>query len=324
MTASPSGPGRSRSHRHALEHLAFRLLRRGVKAVPESVATSAGAFVGRAMGDLVRFRRADVERHLSWAFPDASRAWRRRTAGACYAHFGREAAILLRAERWTTAAIRERTRMEGFEPFADAAASGRGAVLLTGHLGNWEMGGAAIAAHGVALDVVGKGMSNRRFQEDLFAARSRLGMRVIEMGDASKEALRSLAEGRVVAMLADQQAHRGGISLPFFGRPASTSRGAALFALRMEVPVFLAFCLRRTGTTGHYVVSFEPLPVTRSGDTDADVAALLTAYGARLEEAIRAAPEQYFWHHRRWKDAISAGSSRTGAGTRRNGLDKVG
>jgi KDO2-lipid IV(A) lauroyltransferase len=194
--------------------------------------------------------------------------------------------------------------MEGFEPFADAAASGRGVVLLTGHLGNWEMGGAAIAARGVALDVVGKGMSNRRFQEDLFAARSRLGMRVIEMSDASREALRALAGGRVVAMLADQQAHRGGISLPFFGRPASTSRGAALFALRMEVPVFVAFCLRQPETTGGYNVSFEPLAVTRSGDTDTDVAALLTAYGARLEEAIRSAPEQYFWHHRRWKNAI--------------------
>jgi KDO2-lipid IV(A) lauroyltransferase len=292
--------------------------------LPEPVVCAAGALVGRATGDLIRVRRSDVERHLSWAFPDSSGAWRRRTASSCYAHFGREAAVVMCAERWTAASIRERTRMVGFEPFADAAASGRGVVLLTGHLGNWEMGGAAIAARGVALDVVGKGMSNRRVQRDLFAARSRLGMRVIEMGDASRDALRALAQGRVVAMLADQQAHRGGISLPFFGRPAWTSRGAALFALRMEAPVFVAFCLREAGATGHYVVSFETLSVARSGDVDADVAALLTVYGVRLEEAIRSAPEQYFWPHRRWKDAISAGSSRAEEGTPRNGPDRVG
>jgi KDO2-lipid IV(A) lauroyltransferase len=105
-------------------------------------------------------------------------------------------------------------------------------------------------------------------------------------------------------MLGDQQAHRGGILLPFFGRPASTSRGAALFALRAGVPVFVAFCLREVGTTPAYSVTFAPLSVTRSGGTDADVVALLSLYGAALEEAIRAAPEQYFWHHRRWKDAV--------------------
>jgi KDO2-lipid IV(A) lauroyltransferase len=285
----------------------FRCARLGANVLPEGAADSAGALAGRAVGQIVRYRRADVERHLAWAFPDATPAWRRRTASACYAHFGREAAALLRAERWSADTIRERTSVQGFEPFADAAASGRGMVLLTGHLGNWEMGGAAIAARGVALDVVGKGMSNLRFQEDLFAARSHLGMRVIEMGEAAREALRSLAAGRVVAMLGDQQAHRGGVLLPFFGRPASTSRGSALFALRAEVPVFVAFCLREPGASPRYALTFAPLPVPASGDTDRDVAELLTAYGAALEKAIRDAPDQYFWHHRRWKHAIQAG-----------------
>jgi KDO2-lipid IV(A) lauroyltransferase len=213
---------------------------------------------------------------------------------------------MLRAARWSPDLVRERTRVTGFEPFAQAAASGRGVVLLTGHLGNWEMGGAAIAARGVALDVVGKGMSNRRFQEELFAARSRLGMRVIEMGEASREALRSLAAGRVVALLGDQQAHRGGVLVPFFGRPASTARGPALFALRSGAPAFVAFCLRRSGDAPAYDVTFAPLPVRDTGQLDSDVHAFLVAYGAALEDAINTAPDQYFWHHRRWKNAIQA------------------
>ena len=210
---------------------------------------------------------------------------------------------MLRAHRWPKELVLERTRMEGFEPFRAAAESGRGVVLLTAHLGNWEMGGASIAARGVALDVVGKGMSNRLFQEELFATRERLGMRVIEMGEASREALRSLGAGRVVALLGDQQAHRGGVLVPFFGRPASTARGPALFAMRSGAPVFVAFALREPGHLAHYALTFEPLPFTPSGSTDADVVRLLEAYGAALETAIRRAPEQYFWQHRRWKNA---------------------
>ncbi len=293
---------------HRLEHAVFRLARGVASVVPERVALGSGALLGRTIASAVRLRREDVDRHLAWAFPEAHPSWRRRVARASYAHLGREAAVLLRADRWSPEVIRERARMVGFEAFREAIMAGRGVVLLTGHLGNWEIGGAAIAAHGVSLDVVGKGMSNRRFQDDLFAMRARLGMRVIEMGDASREALRSLGAGRVVALLADQQAHRGGVLLPFFGRPASTARGPALFAIRSGAPVFVGFALRDPGAAARYTVTFDPLPFPRSGDADADALGLLGAYGAALEGAIRLAPEQYFWQHRRWKNAPSPGS----------------
>jgi len=303
-----SGP----TPRHRIEYLAFRGARWATSVLPEHSALNAGTTFGRAVGSAVRFRRADVDQHLVWAFPDADPAWRHHVARASYAHLGREAAVLLRAGRWTAAEVRARTRMVGFEPFREAAAAGRGAVLLTGHLGNWEMGGAAIAAHGLGLDVVGKGMSNRLFQEDLFAARARLGMRVIAMGDASREAPRSLAAGRVVALLGDQRAHRGGIPVPFFGRPASTARGPALFALRSGAPVFVAFCVAEGGGTARYTVTFEPLAFASAGDTDTDVLAFLRAYNAALEAAVRASPEQYFWQHRRWKEAPTSTERNTG------------
>ncbi len=172
---------------------------------------------------------------------------------------------------WSSERVLARTRVVGFEAFRDAALSGAGVVLLTGHLGNWEMGGAAIAARGVPLDVVGKGMSNPRFQADLFAARERLGMRVIEMGDAPREALRSLAEGKVVALLGDQSAHGGTMLLPFLGRPAVTARGPAVFAIRTGAPVFVAFALGDAGRPHGYTVAFERLAFEPSGDVDEDV-----------------------------------------------------
>jgi KDO2-lipid IV(A) lauroyltransferase len=301
----------ARAAKHSLEVAAFRAARAAWSVLPERAALASGAFLGLAVGSVVRFRRADVEHHLALAFPERTRPWRASVARLCYQHFGREAAATLRLSRgdrtfpgagrapgrW----LLERTHMVGFDAFHGAAAAGAGVVLLTGHIGNWEVGGAAIAAHGLPLDVVGKGMSNARFERELFALRKRLGMRVIEMGEASRLALRSLAAGRVVALLADQSAHGGGVLVPFFGRPAVTARGPAMFALRSGAPVFVAFALRDPGLHQRYTVTFEPLPFTPSGDMELDVLALTASYTRHLEAAVEAAPEQYFWHHRRWK-----------------------
>jgi Kdo2-lipid IVA lauroyltransferase/acyltransferase len=284
---------------HRLEYSALWMARACLSQLPERLALGCGAALGLLAGDVIRVRRKDVDRHLVWAFPDRPARWRRRVARACYRHLGREAAVMF-GSGWSRERVVERTRMVGFEPFREAGLAG-GAVLLTGHLGNWEIGGAAIAARGVPLDVVGKGMSNRRFQADLFAERERLGMRVIEMGDAPKEALRSLADGRVVALLGDQSAHGGSMLVPFFGREAVTARGPAIFALRSGAPVFVAFALREPGRPQRYVVTFERLDLEPSGDLERDVRALMTAYGSALEAAVRSAPDQYFWQHRRWK-----------------------
>lgn len=295
----------ARGLRHRAEHAAFVAARAAWSSLPEGLALRSGAALGTLAGGALRLRRGDVDRHLGWAFPERPPAWRAGIAAACYRHFGREAAATVRAASWSAPEVRDRTDTSGFEAFRAAADAGRGVVLLTGHLGNWELGGAAIAARGLPLDVVGKGMSNRRFEATLFALRERLGMRVIEMGDASREALRSLAAGRVVAMLADQSAHGGGLLVPFFGRPAVTARGPALFALRSGAPAFVGFALRAEGPRARYRVVLEPLPLPASGVLEEDLRALTIAYTRALENAVKAAPEQYFWQHRRWKGAPS-------------------
>ena len=293
----------ARELRHRLEHAGFRAARAAWTRLPERLALGSGAALGALGGSVLRIRRADVDRHLRWAFPDRPPGWRRRVAAACYRHFGREAVATVRATRWTAEELRERTSVSGFEELRIAAEAGTGVVLLTGHLGNWELGGASIAARGVPLDVVGKGMSNRRFEKDLFALRERLGMRVIEMGDASRLARRSLAVGRVVALLGDQSAHAGGIVVPFFGRPAVTARGPALFAVRSEAPVFVAFALRAEAPRARYQLVFQRLTHVPSGVLEEDVRTLTAAYTRALEAAVKTAPEQYFWQHRRWKGA---------------------
>lgn len=124
-------------------------------------------------------------------------------------------------------------------------------------------------------------------------------MRPIDRRRAPQLALRSLRAGRIVAFVADQDARGSGVFVPFFGRPASTHRGPALLALRAGSPLFLGYGIRLA--PGRFLGHLERVEVDRGGEIDVAVDRLTAAFTAKLEEAIRRAPDQYFWHHRRWK-----------------------
>lgn len=299
--APPVSGATAPSWRQWLEYWAYRITRAKWSVLPERLALYFGCLVGRFVGSVLRIRRREVDGHLSLAFPEQSVAWRRRVARRSYEHLGREAALFFRMGGWSSEEVLARVSFSGFEEVRACAQQETGVVLLTGHLGNWEMAGAGIAAMGFELDVVGKGMANRRFEEDLIEMRERLGMRVISFDDAPKGVLRALGRGRVVALLGDQNAHRHGIFLPFFGQPAATARGPALFAVRTGAPVFVGFALRTSGEVHHYVLEAKRLDYEVTADLDQDVRSLMLAYNRALEEAIRRAPDQYFWQHRRWK-----------------------
>jgi len=287
--------------RHALEFGLFRLLVAILVTLPERWALALGAGLGQVAGSVLRIRRSDVDRHLELAFPDKDGAWRRRVAHASYAHLCREAVSTFRISSRGPEEVVARTTMVGFHEFRAALAEGKGVILLTGHFGNWEVGGAAFSARGLPVDAVAKGMSNRRFEADLAGLRRRVGVRLVGLGEATREGLRSLREGHVLGLIADQNAREQGIFVPFFGRAAATFRGPALFALRSGAPIFLGVSLREPGLPARYRVSTERITFAPSGDLDADVRSLTVAHTAALERAIREAPEQYFWQHRRWK-----------------------
>jgi KDO2-lipid IV(A) lauroyltransferase len=162
-------------------------------------------------------------------------------------------------------------------------------VFVTGHLGNWELAGAYVAARGVPLDVVARQQENPLFDRFLTRTRERLGMRVVWDGDAVRRAPRALREGRGVAFLVDQGA--AGLAstwAPFFGRPAKTPRGPAVFALRLGAPVVFGAAVRRPD--GRFALGFERVPVAPAGDRERDVDAIVVAYTATLERWVRRLP----------------------------------
>ena len=293
MTAKPV--------RHRLEYGAFNLVTALFFVMPERGAVALATFLGWLAGSVLRIRRTVVDENVALAFPDRPRPWRNRVARASYVHLAREWMATFRLTRLGRDEILSRTNMVGFDAFKAAVEEGKGVVLMTGHLGNWEFCAAGFTARGIPLDAVAKSMANSEFGAALIEARERIGMGVIDVDQAPRGVLRSLRAGRVVAMLADQNAHRGGIFVPFFGKLASTARGPAGFALRTGAPMCLGIPLRDPGWKQEYTVELRRLDFQPSGSLDADVQALTAVHTAALEQAIGEAPEQYFWQHKRWK-----------------------
>lgn len=305
MTRSLGGRW-ARTARHLLEYGLIRAARSFDRVAGPRIAGGLAAGLGRLAYRPLGVRAAVVEDQLRQAFPDRDEAWVRRTASDAYAHLGREAMALLRLSRSSPDDILAATR---FPPALDdlraAVDAGTGAVVATGHLGNWELAGAGVAARGIPLDVVAQRQSNPYFDGMINRARMRLGMRVIPRAGATARALQGLAKGRVVALVADQDARSVGVFVPFMGRPASTHRGAAVLALRSGAPLFIGVMVR--SPDGVYEARIERIPVPATGDFDERVHTVTAAFTRGLESAVRDHPEQYFWHHRRWKTAPPAG-----------------
>jgi KDO2-lipid IV(A) lauroyltransferase len=246
-------------------------------------------------------RRRVVETQIAAAFPDWDATRVRSVARASYENLGRttiEAALL---PTLSNAGIVSLFDGEGDWPVvARAHAEGRGVIVVTGHMGNWELAGAYIAARGVTIEGVTRRMTNPMFDRYLTTTRERAGLGVIADSDAVRRIPRALRAGHVVAMVADQGT-KGMAStfVPFFGRPAKTPRGPAVFALRLGVPVVIGTAVRLP--SGKYRALVEPIEVEETGDREHDVDTVVARYTAVLERWVRAYPEQYLWHHRRWR-----------------------
>jgi Kdo2-lipid IVA lauroyltransferase/acyltransferase len=299
---------------HRLESRAARTLEAVVAALPEQMADRVGAGIGTLLHWPLRIRLATVAANLRAAFPEASAGWISRTTRRAYQHLGREAAAMVRLARATPADVIERTELVGWEEFLAAVKGGRGVVVAAGHFGNWEIAAAAAAARGVPVSAIVQRQSNPLIFARIQERRHRLGVHTIERGDAPRQVPRALRAGHAVGVVIDQDARRSGVWVPFFGIPSSTSRGAALFSLRFETPLFSISGLRLPGDV-RYRVRFERVVPRRTGDLGADVIALTAELTARLEAMVRQHPEQYFWFHRRWKTAPPTEPAPVGSGT---------
>lgn len=260
--------------------------------------------VGAAAGEAayrVGIRRRVVLSNLALAFPEWTATRRRRVARQAYHNAGRNIfECFLLVSPSPNQIDRMVEGIEGSEFLEWVGGVQKPFVVVTGHVGNWELMGAYFGHNGFRIKVFAKPLHNARVEAALLEMRQSCGCEILYTGEGLKPGLRHLRDGGVLGFLADQDARKVGIAIPFFGVPASTALGPAVFALLAKVPILPVFALR-VGATRHRFCIFPPIEPLPGEKREVALERLTRAHVEVLEHVVRQYPEQYFWFHRRWK-----------------------
>jgi KDO2-lipid IV(A) lauroyltransferase len=210
----------------------------------------------------------------------------------------------------TQSEVRRRLRFDQWDDLNAAANSGRGVIIATIHFGNWDLGAAALATHGYAINAIAETFPYAPMNELVQGSRTKLGMRVIGHDRLGPTVFRLLRRGEMLAMLVDVAPEEGGIRVDFFGAPAYVSSAAARIALRTNAWVVPAVVLRGPeddlDIRPHIDASLRDY--APSGDEQRDVHDLTRLIMRSMESTIRQHPEQWFIFRRMWgsPDAVQA------------------
>ena len=285
---------------HAIETALVSGAGAGFRALPWHASLRAGAALGtcaRRLGLRARVARDNLTR----AFPDLDPAARAEILARHYRELGRIVAEYTRLGPLVRAPEGEvLAAARGLEHLDRALAGRRGAILLSGHFGNIELLGAWLGRRNPVSFVV-RPLSNPGVERWITRCRGEAGVATIPAGAGVRRVYQELRANRWVAMLADQDARRQGVFVPFMGHPASTAIGPARLALATGAPIVMGFDTRRDD--GRHEIDVEPALEVEDPRAP-DAAERLTAlHVAMLERWVRRCPEMWFWLHRRWKTA---------------------
>lgn len=282
--------------------MAARALLAILRLVPSGLAIRLAHGIGVAAGSLLPRWRRTAATNLRKALPGLTRSQRRRICLGAYRTIGRAAFALAKLPVWSARQVRRHVLFEGLEHFRSARARGRGVMLLTAHLGTWELGALAHGAVEGPMHVVVRPIDNPLVNRLVEGLRCTHGNRVIRKQHAARKVLRVLRKNGTVGILADQNAVREeAVFVDFFGMPAATGRGFASLALRSGAAVVPAVAWWNPGL-GRHVVEYGPaVDLVRTGDPSRDVRTNTQVFQQALEDRVRRHPEQWIWIHDRWK-----------------------
>lgn len=241
---------------------------------------------------MIPFRKLTALNNLKKAFPDKSSEWYNRVAFDCYRSYTWSLLQFLGLPRTYSDLEFE---VIGIPALDRALAQKKGVIMVTGHLGSWELLGAWLGLNGYEVAAVAQRQrdpgSNRFFNE----IRRDLKLHQIKQKAGSQAMTEVLKQNKILALLSDQDARKRGVFVNFFNQPSSTPKGTAVFHYRTGAPLILATCVQTAPFS--YQITFSEI----CAPADRSITRLTQLYSTALEAVIRRYPEQYFWFHRRWK-----------------------
>jgi Kdo2-lipid IVA lauroyltransferase/acyltransferase len=290
------------SFRERAEFVVVWLLVRTLGVLPRGVAREFGAAIGRlAFRGLGRLRRVG-QKNLEIAFPEKGARERERILRGEYRNLGWLLAEFCQMSGYTPERSKEFIRYEGLDNYLNARERGKGVLVLTGHLGAWELSSFYHSLMGYPMGMVIRRLDNPLVDRFVNRIRCLHGNRVMHKDDFARGLLASMRAGETVGILMDtNMTPPQGVFVPFFGVQACTASGMARVAAKTGAAVVPGFLLWEKNES-RYVLHFgEELPVVCTGDVEQDAVTNTAVFTAMIEAYVRRYPEQWLWMHRRWK-----------------------
>ena len=273
-----------------------------VGVLPRRAARAMGAGIGAVIWTLLGRLRNVGLRNLELAFPEKTVEERRRILRTLYRTLGWQIAEFCKMSGYTLESASRFIRYDGLENYVKARDKGKGVLVLTGHLGAWELSSFYHSLRGMPMSLVIRRLDNPLVDAYVNGIRCLHGNHVIHKDDFARGLLTAMHNGETVGILMDtNMTPPQGVFVPFFGVDACTASGLARVALRTGAAVLPGFLLWEESEK-RYVLRFgEELELVRTGNAQEDVLANTALFAKTTEDYIRRYPEQWLWVHRRWK-----------------------
>jgi Kdo2-lipid IVA lauroyltransferase/acyltransferase len=295
-------PKETVSVREAAEFVVVWVFVNGLRLLPRRLARAIGIAIGAgAFRGLGRLRGVGL-RNLELAFPEMTAQEREEILQSEYRNLGLLLAEFCKMPDYTAATASQFIRYEGLENYLQARARGKGVLVLTGHLGAWELSSFYHSLMGMPMGMVIRRLDNPLVDAFVNRIRCLHGNRVVHKDDFARGLIASMRAGETVGILMDtNMTPPQGVFVPFFGVQACTASGMARIAAKTGAAVVPGFLLWEESER-KYVLHFgEELQVIHTGDAEQDALTNTAAFTAAIEGYVRQYPEQWLWMHRRWK-----------------------
>jgi len=273
-----------------------------VGLLPRRLAIRTGQVVGAVVHAVLPHLGRHAEANLRLAFPEMNEAERARIKRGTFQNLGRLLGEVSQFPRFNRDNIESVVQYVGLENYLNAVATGRGVILLTGHIGAWELSVFAHSVYGHPMSFLARRVDNPLVEQLAESNRTRFGNRSIDKKNSVREVLKTLKSGGVVGILADLNASREeGVFCDFFGIPACTTAGVATLALRTGAVVLPGYIVWDEAAQVHRLHFEAPIETINTGNRDEDVQVNTARYTKVIESIVRRYPDQWLWIHRRWR-----------------------
>lgn len=273
-----------------------------ISGIPKNIV----CFFGKILGILIYYidfpHRRIVIRNLKFAYPEWADEEVCRVSRKVFRNLGITILEILQMAFFSKEDFLRNIRIKGEEHLLNAVESGKGVIIISAHLGNWEAASLFSPCYfGYPVTVVVRKIESEIINRWILKLRTRFGNSRIDKEGALPEMMQTLRSGKILAMLIDQGTTKSeGVELLFYGKKVTVTPAAAMLALRCKSPVLPVFCIREEDQKLAIIIE-PPVQLVRTNDLRDDLKSNTQIMTDVMEKAVRKYPDQWLWLHKRWK-----------------------